>query len=351
MNMNRPLVVMVDDEPALRTVYQKFLGKRCDVQTFPDGTTFLEALPKLSPSTFVLDWMLPDIDGIELCKHIRQERRLDSVPIAFLTAMRPSIENMQQVFDAGGQIFIEKTGSPATIISQIFAQVEANERARRNVALDVTVMSSLRHDLMGYLTGSITGVEVMAMHPAFEQPDLHNQMENILHANSAIRELIEDMGIVLRPMEVPGASQGEYISLKDLRDYVLGRLDIKNIKVDFPETEVPGKAPRLLGRLLYYIFLLMRYRYSASNSIQVEITSPAPPSWDIRIILSVRAAEDLQETLFGPISSDLSSRPEQALPIQFIARALHALESTMHFAEDETHCTLTFSIPNAGNQT
>ena len=343
--MALPQLVVVDDEPSLRAIYQAFLGSRCEVMAFGDGESFLEALPGLDPATFVLDWMLPDTDGIALCRRIRQERRFDNVPVAFLTAMRPSVENLRQVFDAGGQLFIEKGGSPTTIISQIFSQVDAYERWNRGARLDAAVLASLRHDLMGYLSGTITGVEVLALDPIMREKGRAEQVTNILESGVAIRELVDDMGVVLRAARGDADCAGPVVSFADIRAHVLQRLSVKEFKVEFAEPEADRFAPLLCGRILYYLALLLRYRYAVDNAVRMSVVCGPDGRPVCSVFVSVRGAEDLQEILLGPVNGLPSQAPEQALPVQFVNRALTALGARLSFTEGADGCELSFAVP------
>ena len=80
-------IAVVDDEPDivdLITLHLKRAGFRAD--GFSDGQSFLDSLEKHVPDLVILDLMLPDIDGLEVCKLLRREEEWASIPVIMVTA-------------------------------------------------------------------------------------------------------------------------------------------------------------------------------------------------------------------------------------------------------------------------
>ncbi|AZT89993.1 response regulator transcription factor [Caldicellulosiruptor changbaiensis] len=82
--MSRYLVYVVDDEKdILDIIYQYLISRGYEVKTFEDASSFLKEFEENEPDIVILDIMLPDIDGYELCKKIRKS---SNVPIIMLSA-------------------------------------------------------------------------------------------------------------------------------------------------------------------------------------------------------------------------------------------------------------------------
>src|SRR5713226_647484 len=80
-----PRVLVVDDEPNIRELVQvalKFHG--CTVTTAANGADAIRQAEAVMPDLIVLDVMLPDIDGFEVCRRLRAQG--NEVPVIFLTA-------------------------------------------------------------------------------------------------------------------------------------------------------------------------------------------------------------------------------------------------------------------------
>ncbi|KGO87991.1 transcriptional regulator [Flavobacterium rivuli WB 3.3-2 = DSM 21788] len=99
-------ILIVEDEPNLLSVIRKGLSeKNHDVSAALDGTTAWEMLSNNSFDVIVLDVMLPDINGIELCRRLRAAGNF--VPILMLTALNSS-ENIVAGLNAGADDYMAK---------------------------------------------------------------------------------------------------------------------------------------------------------------------------------------------------------------------------------------------------
>jgi len=99
-------ILIVEDEPNLLSVIRKGLSeKNHDVSAALDGTTAWEMLDNNSFDVIVLDVMLPDINGIELCRRLRAAGNF--VPILMLTALNSS-ENIVAGLNAGADDYMAK---------------------------------------------------------------------------------------------------------------------------------------------------------------------------------------------------------------------------------------------------
>jgi two-component system OmpR family response regulator len=78
-------LLLVDDEDNLRSMLEAALRHSgFDVHPVANGRDAITAVPEVEPDLIVLDVMLPDLDGFDVCKRLRQEG--DRTPVLFLTA-------------------------------------------------------------------------------------------------------------------------------------------------------------------------------------------------------------------------------------------------------------------------
>jgi two-component system OmpR family response regulator len=99
-------VLVVDDEPSITELLStalRYMGYQ--VSTAATGMAALDAATRTSPDLIVLDVMLPDIDGFEVCRRLRADR--DFVPVIFLTA-RDAEEDRVAGFIRGGDDYVTK---------------------------------------------------------------------------------------------------------------------------------------------------------------------------------------------------------------------------------------------------
>src|ERR1041384_1367222 len=114
-------ILLVDDEPDI----VEFLGYNLkkegyEILTANNGKDAIEIAKKELPHLIVLDVMMPDMDGIETCREIREQKGLQDVLIAFLTARS---EDYTQIagFEVGADDYITKPIKPRVFISRIKA--------------------------------------------------------------------------------------------------------------------------------------------------------------------------------------------------------------------------------------
>ncbi|MFD5735554.1 MULTISPECIES: response regulator transcription factor [unclassified Streptomyces] len=110
-------VLVIDDEPDLTEVLSGALaGEGWAVRTAADGAGALAVARTFRPHAVVLDWMLPDIDGLRVLHLLRQE--LETVCVLFLTA-RDSVEDRIAGITAGGDDYVTKPFSLEEVLARL----------------------------------------------------------------------------------------------------------------------------------------------------------------------------------------------------------------------------------------
>jgi CheY-like chemotaxis protein len=113
--MSKRILVVDDDEMVLMALEELLKPEGYDVHAFASGT---EALKKLDENGFdllMLDVIMPEMDGFELCRRIRQKEKYKEVPIVFLTA-KSRDEDRAKGLEAGANLFLSKPISPDKLI-------------------------------------------------------------------------------------------------------------------------------------------------------------------------------------------------------------------------------------------
>ena len=106
----RDTVLIVDDEDALRNVLRRMLeGEGCGVLTARDGTEGLEILQARpeSISVVILDWVMPQMSGIELLRWMKTQDHIEHIPVIMLTALDDP-ERIKEGIDAGAFYYLVK---------------------------------------------------------------------------------------------------------------------------------------------------------------------------------------------------------------------------------------------------
>jgi DNA-binding NarL/FixJ family response regulator len=109
----RPRVVVADDHPFVLVALSRLLRASCEVvATVSDGRTAIETVIALRPDVLVVDLMMPDVDGLEVCRRVKQA--VPKTKVVMVTAYDDTdVENV--ALHAGASAFIPKHSVPATL--------------------------------------------------------------------------------------------------------------------------------------------------------------------------------------------------------------------------------------------
>src|ERR1700722_1775117 len=123
-----PKVLVIDDEPNIRELVQVALNFHgCAVATGASGQEALQLPHAFAPHLIVLDVLLPDIDGFEVCKRLRSVS--NDVPVIFLTARDATADTVTGL-TVGGDDYITKPFSVEALVARVRAVLRRTARQR-----------------------------------------------------------------------------------------------------------------------------------------------------------------------------------------------------------------------------
>ena len=137
-----PFILVVEDEDALATLLHYNLEKEgYEVGVASDGEEALVQVDERQPDLLVLDWMLPKVSGIEVCRRLRSRAETRNLPIIMLTARGEESDRVRGL-DTGADDYLSKPFSMAELSARIRAVLRrirpglAEDRVRRG---DITI--------------------------------------------------------------------------------------------------------------------------------------------------------------------------------------------------------------------
>ena len=143
----RPLVLVVEDEPALVTLLRYNLEREgFAVNEAHDGEEALLQLRESKPDAVLLDWMLPRISGLEVCRQIRRAPAWRDLPVIMLTARGEEGDRVRGL-DSGADDYVVKPFSPNELIARLRAVIR---RARPASTAETLRFSDLSLDLSAH---------------------------------------------------------------------------------------------------------------------------------------------------------------------------------------------------------
>lgn len=143
----RPTILVVEDEDALATLLQYNLEKEgYEVLLAGDGEEALVSVDEKLPDLIVLDWMLPKISGIEVCRRLRQRPETRNVPIIMLTARGEESDRIRGL-DTGADDYVVKPVSMTELAARARAVLR---RLRPGLAEDEVRIGDIVIDRVGH---------------------------------------------------------------------------------------------------------------------------------------------------------------------------------------------------------
>ena len=115
---DKPLVLIVDDDEFMLDFIQEALGETCHVVTATSGSIALDVARSNSPKLILADIMMPEMDGYQLCQHIKDDFDIGDTPVLFLSAL-DSIEDRLRGFEVGGEDFVLKPVNPKVLEAKV----------------------------------------------------------------------------------------------------------------------------------------------------------------------------------------------------------------------------------------
>ena len=136
MSVEQPTVLVVEDEPAQREVLSYNLeAEGFRVSRAEDGEQALLLAEEESPDIIVLDWMLPNVSGIEVCRRLKSRPETRAVPVIMLSARAEEVDRVRGL-ETGADDYVVKPYSVVELMARVRAQLRRTRPASVGVRLE-----------------------------------------------------------------------------------------------------------------------------------------------------------------------------------------------------------------------
>ncbi len=143
----KPLVLIVEDEAPLVTLLRYNLEREgFAVEEAGDGEEALLRIAERRPDAVLLDWMLPLVSGLEVCRRIRRAPATRALPVIMLTARGEEGDRIRGL-DSGADDYVVKPFSPSELVARLRAVIR---RAQPDLADDVLRYADVAMDLTAH---------------------------------------------------------------------------------------------------------------------------------------------------------------------------------------------------------
>ncbi|WP_025899457.1 phosphate regulon transcriptional regulator PhoB [Sneathiella glossodoripedis] len=140
-------ILIVEDEPSMVELLRYNLeSEGFQVSSASDGEEAMLSIQEQTPDMVLLDWMLPKLSGIEICRRIRRDQDFRNLPVIMITARAEETDRVRGL-DVGADDYVSKPFSPAELMARIRAVLR---RHNPNLGQDTITVADVTIDLVAY---------------------------------------------------------------------------------------------------------------------------------------------------------------------------------------------------------
>ena len=133
---NSKILLVDDEEDILEFLSYNLKKEGFKIDTANNGISALKKLEKSKPDLIILDVMMPEMDGIEVCEKIREQDNFDDILILFLTARSEEYSELAG-FSAGADDYITKPIKPKLLVSRVNAILKRKRKKKNDGPIEI----------------------------------------------------------------------------------------------------------------------------------------------------------------------------------------------------------------------
>jgi two-component system, sensor histidine kinase and response regulator len=239
MKLNNALVLLVDDNLNNLQLLGKVLREEgFSLNLAQDGQSALNALFMQTPDIILLDIMMPEMNGYEVCQRIKSNDKYKEIPVIFLTAKNQT-EDLVKGFEAGGVDYIVKPFIREELLIRLKTHLELAASKRQILELNRTrdkLYSIIAHDIRSPLNSIVLTVEALtsgALKPSTDDfKEIMDYLDKEVRSTSnLLNNLLEWTKLQSGTLKLNPISSNIHILLEDCVDLMLPLAAKKNIKI------------------------------------------------------------------------------------------------------------------------
>jgi signal transduction histidine kinase len=162
---NIPSILIVDDVPTNLKVLGDILKEDgYKVRPVPNGALALQVAEKETPDLILLDIMMPDMDGYEVCRRLKANQQLHDIPVIFISALNET-NNVVKALKYGGVDYVTKPFKAEEILVRVKTHIQLRRQSIELQELNLTkdkFFSIIAHDLRGPMGGFLGLTDLLA---------------------------------------------------------------------------------------------------------------------------------------------------------------------------------------------
>jgi two-component system sensor histidine kinase/response regulator len=193
---SRTRILVVDDiTKNLQVVGTMLRNAGYEVMPTTSGAQALERVRVQPPDLILLDLMMPEMDGIEVCRFLKADPLTRQIPVIFLTASN-EMEHLVKGFEVGAVDYVTKPFNPPELLARVRTHIElklARQRLREMNDEKNEFMGIAAHDLRSPLNAVKGYAEMMLDEPAMEPKERAHLLGRIHDASRRMAEMVQNL--------------------------------------------------------------------------------------------------------------------------------------------------------------
>jgi DNA-binding response OmpR family regulator len=219
--MNKTIAIIEDEQDIRELVALHLKKENFVIKEFSDATSFYKYLNSEIPGLIILDLMLPDIDGLEICKYLKKKEEYESIPVIMLTAKGGETDKIVGL-ELGADDYITKPFSPKELVARVKAVLRRYETKKTSGIVQVSDLFTIDPDKFEVLVG---GKKIELTTSEFKILELLVTKKGVVYSRDKILDHLwgRDKTVIDRTVDV---------HVKNLREKLgeVGRRHIKNVR-------------------------------------------------------------------------------------------------------------------------
>ncbi|OUL19389.1 response regulator [Nostoc sp. 106C] len=191
----QPSILVIDDEPDNFDVVETLLdGENYQLYYAPSGQQALDRLDSFQPDVILLDVMMPDLDGLEVCRRIKADPQWQMVPIIVVTALTTK-EDLAQCLATGADDFISKPVNSVELRARVNSMLRIKQQYDNQQALlklREDMVNMIVHDLRNPLASIVLSVDILRL-PGLTPEKQQRKLAQIDIAVQQLQSLIDNL--------------------------------------------------------------------------------------------------------------------------------------------------------------
>ena len=203
MENRQSRVMIVDDTPANLGLLEDILRKQgYDVASCPGGALALQAAARYPPDLIMLDIMMPEIDGFEVCRRLKADVALREIPVIFISALDDT-DNKVKAFAQGGLDYVTKPFQSEEVLARVRTHLSMRQQQKQlQQSLDNLrelekqrdqLVHMIAHDMRSPLTSIMLMAQFLEKTAQDSEKKNLQSVEDILFSSRRLNEMISTM--------------------------------------------------------------------------------------------------------------------------------------------------------------